>query len=139
MRECLISHKLAWTVYSLPMGMNSLDITGAKRLKLPVEIGQKGSRFRKLSSLHLEKMDSREAIEENSKDSHLSSAYDNAMEALSSLITCQKRGDRSPVGGKYEKLDRMLMYVKVTMLDKSFDNFFIRIFKGNIYGLWIEM
>lgn len=98
-----------------------------------------GSRFRKLSSLHLEKMDSREAIEENSKDSHLSSAYDNAMEALSSLITCQKRGDRSPVGGKYEKLDRMLMYVKVTMLDKSFDNFFIRIFKGNIYGLWIEM
>ena len=44
----------------------------------------------------------------------LSSSYEMAMEALSSLITRQKRGDRSSVGGKYGKLDRMLMYLKVT-------------------------
>ncbi|KAL2553118.1 Folylpolyglutamate synthase [Forsythia ovata] len=42
-RECLISYKLAWTVYSLSIGMNSLDITGVKRLKSLVEIGQKGT------------------------------------------------------------------------------------------------
>lgn len=45
----------------------------------------------------------------------LPSSYEMAMEALSSLITRQKRGDRSPVGSKYEKLDRMLMYLKVTL------------------------
>lgn len=122
MREFLISDKLAWTVFSLPMGMNSFDITGAKRLKSLVEIGQKGFKYRKLSSQHLEIMDSRAAIEENSKDSRLSSAYDTAMEALSSLITRQKRGDRSPVGGKYEKLDRMSMYVKILGLEEHLAN-----------------
>ncbi|KAL6953702.1 tetrahydrofolate synthase, partial [Sarracenia purpurea var. burkii] len=42
----------------------------------------------------------------------LSYEYETAMEALSSLITRQKRGDRSVIGGKYGKLDRMLMYIK---------------------------
>ncbi|KAL2553119.1 Folylpolyglutamate synthase [Forsythia ovata] len=67
-------------------------------------------------------MDSRVAIEENSQDSRLSSAYDTAMEALSSLITRQKRGDRSQVGGKYGKLDRMLMYVKILGLEDHLAN-----------------
>lgn len=47
--------------------------------------------------------------------SDLSSAYETAMEALSSLITRQKRGDKTPVGGTYGKLERMLMYIKVKL------------------------
>lgn len=45
----------------------------------------------------------------------LSSSYENAMEALSSLITRQKRGEKSHIGGRYGKLERMSMYLKVTL------------------------
>lgn len=47
------------------------------------------------------------------QESTLSSSYENAMEALSSLITRQKRGEKSHVGGTYGKLERMSMYLKV--------------------------
>lgn len=35
------------------------------------------------------------------------------MEALSSLITRQSRKDRTAIGGKFSKLERMAMYIKV--------------------------
>ncbi|XP_021282085.1 folylpolyglutamate synthase isoform X2 [Herrania umbratica] len=41
------------------------------------------------------------------------------MDALSSLITRQKRGERSNVMGKYGKLDRMLMYLKILGLEEQ--------------------
>ncbi|KZV14589.1 folylpolyglutamate synthase [Dorcoceras hygrometricum] len=57
--------------------------------------------------------------EENSYDLHPPSAYDTAMEALSSLITKKKRGNGSPVRGKYDKLERMLMYIKILDLEEQ--------------------
>ncbi|KAK6945220.1 hypothetical protein RJ641_026322 [Dillenia turbinata] len=42
-----------------------------------------------------------------------SSSYETAMQALSSLISGPKRGIKPTVGGKYEKLDRVLMYLKI--------------------------
>ena len=73
-----------------------------------------------MSTQIVEKVDSNSIIEENLQELPLSSAYETAMEALSSLITRQKRGTRSAVGGKYKKLDRMLMYIKVTLLKYCF-------------------
>lgn len=55
-------------------------------------------------------------IEENLQELPFSSSYETAMEALSSLITRQKRGEKSNIGGKYSKLDRMSMYIKVKMV-----------------------
>lgn len=72
------------------------------------------SSFRKMSYRVVETMDSDVITEENSASLRLSPAYETAMEALSSLITRKKRGDASNIGGKYKKLDRMLMYIEVT-------------------------
>ncbi|KAK3021337.1 hypothetical protein RJ639_047080 [Escallonia herrerae] len=57
-------------------------------------------------------------IEEDSQALPLSPAYESAMEALSSLITLQKRGQKSDIGGKYKKLDRMSMYTKILGLEE---------------------
>ena len=59
-------------------------------------------------------MENMKSTIECSEELPLSSSYEMAMEALSSLITSQKRGGRSSVSGKYGKLDRMSMYLKVT-------------------------
>ncbi|KAF2308119.1 hypothetical protein GH714_035471 [Hevea brasiliensis] len=53
------------------------------------------------------------AVKDSLQDLPLSNSYGTAMEALSSLITLQKRGTPSSIGGKYGKLDRMQMYLKV--------------------------
>ncbi|KAH9648958.1 Folylpolyglutamate synthase [Citrus sinensis] len=47
----------------------------------------------------------------------LSSSYENAMQALSSLITRQKRGEQSHIAGRYGKLQRMSMYLKILGLE----------------------
>ena len=63
-----------------------------------------------MSSQVIEQMQSNMVVKE---DLSLTSSYESAMKALSSLITGKKRGDRSTVGGKYDKLERMTMYLKV--------------------------
>lgn len=68
-----------------------------------------------MSSEIMDRPGSNVVTKENLSDLPLSSAYEAAMEALSSLITRQKRGDKTPVGGTYGKLDRMLMYIKVKL------------------------
>lgn len=52
-------------------------------------------------------------MEECLPDLPVPSSYEKAMEALSSLITRQKRGGNSSLGGTYGKLERMSMYLKV--------------------------
>ncbi|OVA11683.1 Folylpolyglutamate synthetase [Macleaya cordata] len=56
-------------------------------------------------------------LEANSHELALSSSYESAMEALSSLITRQKRGDKPSIGGKFGKLERMQMYIKILGLE----------------------
>ncbi|KAG8372035.1 hypothetical protein BUALT_Bualt12G0024800 [Buddleja alternifolia] len=109
-RECLFPSKFTWAASCL----NAVDLTGTKRLHSQGEIEQKGFRDRKLSSEAVELMDSNTMTEENTRQS----TYDTAMEALSSLITSKKRGDGSPVSGKYTKLDRMSMYIKILNLEE---------------------
>ena len=82
-----------------------------------------------MSSEIMEKLGSTVVVKENSNGLPLSSAYETAMEALSSLITRQKRGDRSAIGGKYGKLDRILMYIKVKLKKSaSFNRFRVHFF-----------
>jgi len=61
----------------------------------------------------VEKMRSNEAVQEQLWGLSQSASYDKAMEALSSLIT-RKRGEKSAIRSKYSKLERMMMYLKVT-------------------------
>ncbi|KAJ8449811.1 hypothetical protein Cgig2_001467 [Carnegiea gigantea] len=59
-------------------------------------------------------------VEEHSWDLPHSGSYEAAMEALSSLITRQKRGDKSvALRGKYSKLERMMMYIKILGLEEK--------------------
>ncbi|XP_050383213.1 folylpolyglutamate synthase isoform X2 [Argentina anserina] len=55
------------------------------------------------------------------EDLPLTSSYESAMEALSSLITSKKRGDGSTVGGKHGKLERMTIYLKILSLEKDIE------------------
>ncbi|GAB4851683.1 Folylpolyglutamate synthase [Ancistrocladus abbreviatus] len=78
-----------------------------------------GLRSRKMPSQTEEKRTIHLAVEEcGTKFSH-STSYENAMEALSSLITRQSRADKSAIGGKYEKLERMAMYLKILGLEEQ--------------------
>ncbi|PIN05513.1 Folylpolyglutamate synthase [Handroanthus impetiginosus] len=116
--ERLSSSKLRWTCSCFSLCMNGLDLTGIKRLHSQVDIQGKGFIDKKLLSQLPEVMDSNLMVEENKKNSNDSSAYETAMEALSSLITRKKRGHKSKVGGKYRKLERMLMYIKILGLEE---------------------
>ncbi|KAK2985523.1 hypothetical protein RJ640_015848, partial [Escallonia rubra] len=75
--------------------------------------------YTKMSSKPKEKVGSNVLIiEEDLQALPLSPAYESAMEALSSLITRQKRGQKSDIVGKYKKLDRMSMYTKILGLEE---------------------
>ncbi|KAG8646573.1 folylpolyglutamate synthase isoform X5 [Manihot esculenta] len=78
----------------------------------------RGSKYHKMSSQVMEKTESNVAVEDSLRDLPLSNSYETAMEALSSLITRQKRGTPSSVGGKYGKFDRMQMYLKILNLEE---------------------
>ncbi|EXB93961.1 Folylpolyglutamate synthase [Morus notabilis] len=72
-----------------------------------------------MSSQVMEKIENNVLVKDYLEDLPLSSSYEAAMEALSSLITRQKRGEKSSIGGKYEKLERMSMYLKILSLEED--------------------
>ncbi|KAJ4845286.1 hypothetical protein Tsubulata_015096 [Turnera subulata] len=83
----------------------------------------KGFRYLKMSSSQtVERLESESDAKHNGDSLPLSTSYEDTMVALSSLITRQTRLDRSPVGGKYEKLDRMRMYLKILDLEEHIGN-----------------
>lgn len=69
-----------------------------------------------MSSQIMEKMECNVVVKEYLQDHPLSYSYEAAMEALSSLITRKNRGDKSSIGGKYGKMQRMSEYLKVTFV-----------------------
>ncbi|XVF56229.1 hypothetical protein PTKIN_Ptkin06aG0102000 [Pterospermum kingtungense] len=77
-----------------------------------------GFGYSSMSSQVLENIGSSDVIRVYLQDVPLSSSYETAMDALSSLITRQKRGEQSNVAGKYGKLERMLMYLKILGLEE---------------------
>ncbi|CAK7342692.1 unnamed protein product [Dovyalis caffra] len=82
-----------------------------------IDSQEKGRRYRKMSTQSMEKLDSDVSILDYLPEMPLSTSYEAAMEALSSLIRQQKRGNKKTVGGKYGKLDRMQMYLKVVGIE----------------------
>ncbi|KAL5546442.1 hypothetical protein UlMin_006129 [Ulmus minor] len=90
------------------------------------DLTKRGFIYTKISSPIMEKIRSNVVIKDledlpagSSNESTMEApSYESTMEALSSLITQQKRGDRAAAGGKYEKLERMSMYLKILGLDE---------------------
>ncbi|XP_021744544.1 folylpolyglutamate synthase-like isoform X1 [Chenopodium quinoa] len=67
----------------------------------------------------VENLTRNEVIEECSWEFSHSRSYETAMEALSSLITGRKRGERPSIRGKYSKLERMTMYLQILGLEDN--------------------
>ncbi|PQP91949.1 hypothetical protein Pyn_34084 [Prunus yedoensis var. nudiflora] len=91
-------------------------------------LNRRGYVSTKISSQVMEQMQSNVFVKEYSEDLPGTSSYESAMEALSSLITRKKRGDRSSVGGKYGKLERMSIYLKILGLE---ENYFVGVWFSN--------
>lgn len=72
-----------------------------------------------MSSQVMEKIENNVLVKDYLEDLPLSSSYESAMEALSSLITRKNRGEKSSVHGKYGKLERMSMYLKILGLEED--------------------
>lgn len=68
-------------------------------------------RYRNMSSQTVGKFSQNN--QDISQEFQLPSAYESAMEALSTLITQKKRNGTSAISGQNQKLDRMLRYIQV--------------------------
>ncbi|KAL5745550.1 hypothetical protein ACOSP7_026696 [Xanthoceras sorbifolium] len=113
-RDRQFSIRTKWSFSCLPASLDTRDLARNSELHSITS----GFRYTKMPSQVLEKTDINVVIEDYLPDLPLSSTYENAMEALSSLITRQKRGERSNIGGKYGKLERMSMYIKILGLEE---------------------
>lgn len=114
-REHQYSYKLKQKV---SCSLNALYLARVNKAHTQEIRIHKGFKQRKMSFEAMDKLENCVVIKDNMEQAPLSPAYETAMEALSSLITRQKRSDRSPVKGKYEKMERMQMYVKILNLEK---------------------
>lgn len=91
------------------------DIIGTSHLN------RRGNTSTTISYQVMEHMQTNVVAKEYSDDLPITSSYESAMEALSSLITHKKRGDTLSVGGKYGKLERMSIYLKILGLEEKID------------------
>ncbi|XP_043692352.1 folylpolyglutamate synthase-like [Telopea speciosissima] len=107
--------RTAWNTVCLPACLDLHDHTG--------QASSPGLRYKRWSFQVIEKMRSDEVAERSFQDFPLSSSYETAMEALSSLIYRQKRGDKSSIDGitscRYGKLERMHIYLKMLGLEEQ--------------------
>ncbi|KAF9664638.1 hypothetical protein SADUNF_Sadunf16G0039100 [Salix dunnii] len=110
-REGQFSIRTPWGLSSPPA---NVDIKSLRKIYSQ----EKSFTYRKMSSQSTEKTESDVAIIDCLQDVPLSDSYEAAMKALSSLIRQQKRGDKKTTGGKYGKLDRMRMYLKILDLEE---------------------
>ncbi|KAL3370610.1 hypothetical protein AABB24_007592 [Solanum stoloniferum] len=95
-----------WMALSSP---SCTHIDGVKKLK--------GLRYRNMSSQIVGKFSQNN--QDISQEFQLPSAYESAMEALSTLITQKKRNGTSAISGPNQKLDRMLRYIKILGLEEK--------------------
>ncbi|XP_060183516.1 folylpolyglutamate synthase isoform X2 [Lycium barbarum] len=107
-RDHLLSG-FTWMVQSLP---SCTHINGVKKLK--------GLRYRNMSSQIVGKFS--QNSQDISQEFQLPSAYESAMEALSTLITQKKRNGTSAISGQNQKLDRILRYIKILGLEEKIDS-----------------
>ncbi|KAL9256579.1 Folylpolyglutamate synthase-like protein, partial [Drosera capensis] len=104
----------AHTIEPLLKGRRALCFEPKKEQVLICRLGSTTMSFK-----IMEKSSSNLVVEEQNGDLPGSTSYGKAMEALSSLITRQKRGDKSNIGGKYGKLERMEMYLQILGLEEQ--------------------
>ncbi|TXG70290.1 hypothetical protein EZV62_005225 [Acer yangbiense] len=117
-RDRQFSIRTTWSFSCLPASLDACDLARNSELQSITSGRNKGFRYMKMSSQVLEKTDNNVVIEDYQPDLALSSSYENAMETLSTLITRQKRGEPSNIGGTYGKLERMSMYLKILGLEE---------------------
>nr|TKR98834.1 hypothetical protein D5086_0000199180 [Populus alba] len=108
-RESQFSIRTPWGLSFPPAYVDTYSLS--RRRKIYSQ--EKGFRYQSM-----EKPESDVAIIDYLQDVPLSDSYEAALEALSSLIRQQKRGDQKTIGGKYGKLDRMQMYLKILDLEE---------------------
>lgn len=101
----------------------SVSFQPARDLKRQINIRSRavGCRCKAVSAPMMERLTNKDVVEDM-EDLDLSSPYESAMEALSSLITQKKRGDQSAKAkSKYNKLERMQMYLKILELEDEIE------------------
>ncbi|KAF5474203.1 hypothetical protein F2P56_006119 [Juglans regia] len=108
-RDFQFSIKRKWSLTCLPASLPGRHLT------------RNSVRSAKMSSQIMEKMECNVVVKEYLQDHPLSYSYEAAMEALSSLITRKNRGDKSSIGGKYGKMQRMSEYLKILGLEEHLD------------------
>ncbi|XP_059463002.1 folylpolyglutamate synthase isoform X2 [Corylus avellana] len=109
-KDCHFSIRRTWSLNCLPARVDALHLT--RRI---------GVVYTVMSSKVMEKMGNNVVVKEDLQDFDVPYSYETAMEALSSLITRKKRGDKSFVGGTYGKLERMSEYLKILGLEEHMD------------------
>ncbi|KAG8648934.1 folylpolyglutamate synthase isoform X3 [Manihot esculenta] len=109
-REYRFSSRAPWK-YSFQPAFNLID-------HRELHFQARGSECRKMSSQAMGEKESNGVVKDCLQELPHSNNYETAMEALSSLITGQKRGSRSSVGSRYGKLERMQMYLKILDLEE---------------------
>uniref|UniRef100_A0A1J3I627 Folylpolyglutamate synthase n=1 Tax=Noccaea caerulescens TaxID=107243 RepID=A0A1J3I627_NOCCA len=98
---------VTWGFYSLPSGPGNRAYFN------------KNLRYSSKSIEAVEKVSVDMGLKEEDKaaNSALSSSYDDAMEALSTLISRRNRGDRSSTSGSRDKLEQVMTYLKILDLE----------------------
>nr|XP_009784794.1 PREDICTED: folylpolyglutamate synthase isoform X3 [Nicotiana sylvestris] len=92
-----------------PNSPSSAHTDGVKKLQ--------GLRYRNMSSQIVGKFSQNN--QDISQEFQLPSAYESAMDALSTLITQKKRNGIPAISGQNQKLDRMLRYIKILGLEEK--------------------
>ncbi|XP_012085952.1 folylpolyglutamate synthase isoform X2 [Jatropha curcas] len=114
-REYRFPVRKPWNCSFQPANVDTHDLTEHRNLHSQA----KGFKYQKVSYQVMEETESNVAVKDFLQDPPLSNSYETAMEALSSLITRPKRGIQSSIGGKYGKLDRMHVYLKILDLEEQ--------------------
>ncbi|XP_021664822.2 folylpolyglutamate synthase isoform X2 [Hevea brasiliensis] len=113
-REYRFSTRAPWKYSFQPAFVGTHDLVEHRKLHFQA----RGFKYQKMSSPVMGKTENNVAVKDYSQELPLSNCYETAMEALSSLITRQKRGTPSSIIPKYGKLDRMQMYLKILDLEE---------------------
>ncbi|KAF5737677.1 folylpolyglutamate synthase-like isoform X1 [Tripterygium wilfordii] len=113
-----LSIRTRWSLSCKPACIDSHSLVLRCKLHYQESGRIKGLRYPNMSFRITERGPINVAVNDDLPDLPLSISYDTAMEALSSLITQQKRGDKSPVVDKFRKMERMSRYLKILGLEE---------------------
>ncbi|WCJ33400.1 Folylpolyglutamate synthase [Euphorbia peplus] len=110
-------HIRATTPWNCSFQVGCVDSNGLDKHRI-LHSRARGINYQIQSSQFMDSMEFDLAVKDYLPKQPLSNSYETAMEALSSLITRPKRGTHSPSLSKYEKLDRMRMYLEILDLEE---------------------